>query len=218
MIGSVTPAEQKTAPAATGFKSPAKGLLFSLTVPGSGEIYAKSWIKGLVFVGIETGAWVIYAVHQHKGNDLERDYTAYADKYWSAAVWTQWWESLSEEDQQVYSHHELPETKTQQYYEMIGKYQKYNAGWDDVRWVPGVVTTDTSKKSLYYMALRGRSNDELKLATTATALVLANHVLSALDAVWTIKRYNKTVKPSIKVNYVWINNRPQLVANLTLNW
>ena len=143
---------------------------------------------------------------------------AYADKYWSETTWEQWWNSLSDEDRQVYSHHELPETKTQQYYEMIGKYQKYNAGWDDVHWISGVVTTDTSKKSLYYMALRGRSNDELKLATTATAIVIANHVFSAIDAIWTVKRFNKAIKPSVKVNYVMINNKPQLVANLTLSW
>jgi tetratricopeptide (TPR) repeat protein len=45
---------------------------------------------------------------------------------------------------------------------MIGKYQKYNAGWDDVN--PVNALEDTSQNSLHYMQMRGESNDKFKKA------------------------------------------------------
>ena len=203
---------------ASGLKSPKKALLFSLIVPGSGEFYSKSWIKGVIFLGIEVGSWITYSSYQKKGKDIEDEYIKYADQWWSEETWQQWWDSLSEDNRQVYAHHQLPDTKTQQYYEMIGKYQKYNAGWEDVTWTPNIVETDTSQRSLYYMDIRGQSNDKLKIAATATAFVLANHVLSALDAIWTTNRYNKKVTSSVSVAYLMINNRPKPVTKLTINW
>jgi len=115
-----------------GNKSLEKGLLFSLIVPGSGEFYAKSWVKGVLFLSIEIGSWVAYSDYHKEGKDLEDQYTAYADEHWLPDKWNSWWNSLPESERAVYAHHQLPDTKTQQYYEMIGKYMKYNAGWDDV--------------------------------------------------------------------------------------
>lgn len=204
--------------AKTGHKSPKLGLLLSAAVPGAGEFYAHSWIRSALFFGVEVGAWVSYAVHQKKGKDWEKRYKAWADEHWSKERWLQWWNSLSREDQDVYAHHELPDKKTQQYYEMIGKYQKFNAGWDDVNWIPGLVETDTSRASLFYMDMRANSNSELKMAELATAVALFNHVLSALDAVWSVRRFNRTVKPKVRVKYVNINNRAVLAANLQLNF
>lgn len=209
---------QNARPQPKGQKSLKKGLLFSLIVPGSGEVYAKSWLKGLVFFSIEVGSWVAYSNYHKEGKDLENQYIAYADEHWLPDQWNSWWNSLPESERAVYAHHQLPDTKTQQYYEMIGKYMKYNAGWDDVDYQPGIVETDTSQKSLFYMDLRGQSNDKLKLATTFTAIALANHVFSAMDAAWTVNRFNKKIKSSVDVNYVLINNRPQLMTRLTVTW
>jgi len=205
--------ESETVP---GLKSPKKGMLFSLLIPGSGEMYSKSWIKGALFLGIEIGGWVAYSKYHKEGKDLEYEYIAYAEENWSENRWNIWWNSLSEANRSVYAHHELPETKTQQYYEMIGKYQKYNAGWDDIN--PANALSDTSQHSLYYMDLRGDSNDKLKLATTFTAIVLANHIFSSLDAVLSVNRYNKKLRSSLGMDYVMIDNRPRLVTKLTVNW
>ncbi|HDL18365.1 MAG TPA: hypothetical protein ENH29_04870, partial [Bacteroidetes bacterium] len=129
---------QNAKPQPKGKKSLKKGLLLSLVVPGSGEFYAKSWLKGMVFLGIEIGSWVAYSDYHKEGKDLENQYTAYADKHWLPDQWNNWWNSLPESERAVYAHHQLPKTKTQQYYEMIGKYMKYNAGWDDVSYQPGI--------------------------------------------------------------------------------
>ena len=198
-------------------KSPKKGMLFSLLIPGSGEFYSKSWLKGLFFLGVEAGSWYAYSKYHKEGKDIEDEYIAYAEEHWDKEKWEDWFNNtLTNDERERYAHHELPETKTQQYYEMIGKYQKFNAGWDDIN--PSNALIDTSQHSLDYMETRGDSNDKLKLATTFTALALANHVLSAIDAVWTVNRYNKKVKSSVGVDYVLINSKPQLMANFTVSW
>ncbi len=206
--------QQSPVPVKIGRKSPGKALLLSVVLPGGGEFYARSWVKGALFLGVEIGSWIAYSAHKKKGMDWENRYKAWADKHWSKERWEQWWNSLSPEDQDVYAHHELPENKTQQYYEMIGKYQKFNAGWDDVNWIPGMVETDTSKASLFYMDMRANSNSELKMAGAASAVVLFNHVLSALDAVWSVRQFNRALKPKVRVKYVDLGGRRVLAADL----
>lgn len=199
-------------------KSPQKGFLFSLAVPGLGEIYSRSKIKGFVFLGIETVAWVTYFFHKKKGNDWKEQYRNFAENEWDQNRWQNWWKSLSSTDQDRFPRYELPENKNSDYYEMIGKYEKYNAGWKDVNLIPGLYQTDVSKASLYYMDLRKNSNDELKLASTSTVIIFANHILSSLDAVWCVKKFNKNFKASSKLDYVFINDQPTIIAGLSVDW
>jgi len=199
-----------------GFKSSKKGLLFSMLIPGSGELYAGSLLKGVLFLGIEVAAWTTYASNKKKGEDLEKEFKQYAEEHWSRIIWRNWWNSLPEDTRQQWAHHQLPETNTQQYYEMIGKYQKFNAGWDDV--TSANALTDTSKNGVFYMDMRGKSNDKLKLATSMTGIAFANHILSALDAVWFVNRFNKKIQPRIRVKYTMVNNKPAAVANFVINW
>ncbi|NOY78381.1 MAG: hypothetical protein GXO76_10995 [Calditrichaeota bacterium] len=199
-------------------KSPKKALLFSALLPGAGEFYAESYWKSALFAGIEVGSWVAYAHYQKKGVNLESDFKRYADQNWSYDRWKQWYDNLPDDEKQAFSH-TLPSTKTQQYYEMIGKYMEFNAGWDDVKNPdPDIAKQDTSKKSLNYMEMRERSNRALKVATAMTAVVLANHVLSAVDAAWTAKVFKKTVKQKVEIEYIYLNNRPVFMAQLKTEW
>jgi hypothetical protein len=96
--------------------------------------------------------------------------------------------------------HQLPPYGDQQYYELIGKYSQFKYGWDtyvgkdgtrygddgyDVNFIPQQVTN--------YAANRGKANDYFYAAEIATALIVANHVLSALDGVWSSSNYNKEI-------------------------
>jgi hypothetical protein len=197
-------------------KSSKKGLLFSILIPGSGELYAGSLLKGILFLGIEVTAWTTYASNKKKGEDLKIEFKQYAEEHWSKTGWDNWWNSLPEDTKQQWAHHQLPETKTQQYYEMIGKYQKFNAGWDDV--ILANALSDTSKIGRIYMNMRGKSNDKLKLATSMTGIAFANHILSALDAVWSVNRFNKKIQPRVRVKHTMVNNKPVPVANFAINW
>ena len=89
--------------------------------------------------------------------------------------------------------HHLPETKTQQYYEMIGKYpEQFGNAWDDAdfdTYYSGYVDRITDLNRTY-ADMRSEANDFYKTASYGAMLVLVNHVLSAIDAGFTARRFN----------------------------
>jgi hypothetical protein len=89
--------------------------------------------------------------------------------------------------------HRLPRRPDQQYYELIGKYLQYNMGWAD--WDPARVDylTTISQKFGYYRDMRGRANDLYTIARTSGYLIVANHLLSALDAAFAASGFNKSL-------------------------
>lgn len=92
--------------------------------------------------------------------------------------------------------HLLPHRPEQQYFELIGKYPQFAAGWDDagVMTPERILSSDVSARFLAYSKMRGTANDFFNTATTGTALIVVNHVLSALDAAWSASQYNRRVK------------------------
>jgi hypothetical protein len=95
-----------------------------------------------------------------------------------------------------YYSHLLPPYGDQQYYELIGKYPQFNPGWADASSVPGSFHygDPLTEMFLYYSKERGKANDFYNIASTATKLVVLNHVLSALDAAWTAARFNQRLQ------------------------
>jgi len=92
--------------------------------------------------------------------------------------------------------HLLPHRPEQQYFELIGKYPQFAAGWDDagVMTPERILSSDVSARFLEYSKMRGVANDYYNTATAGAALVVVNHVLSALDAAWSASQYNNRVK------------------------
>jgi len=179
-------------------KSLKRAFLYSLILPGSGELYAGSKIKAAVFFGLDVTFWALYFNYHGKGKNKEDEYQAYADVHWSEAEYTQWLiDSLGitsdtarywdpEKQEWTYLSHHLPDKKTQQYYEMIGKYEQFSAGWDDWDWL----TRYSANRNLY-LDWRRQSNDMLNNAKYFAMFSLANHILSAFDAAVSVKKYNK---------------------------
>ncbi|HTY35916.1 MAG TPA: hypothetical protein VMH23_02340, partial [Bacteroidota bacterium] len=88
--------------------------------------------------------------------------------------------------------HQLPHRPEQQYYELIGKYPQFAAGWDDagVMTPDRIVNSDVSAKFLEYSKMRGKANDFYNIATTGSILLVVNHLLSAIDAAWSAAQHN----------------------------
>ena len=190
-----------------GYKSRI-GILFSAVVPGSGEMYAGSWIKGALFLGLEVGMWTMYAHYHGQGDDIEDTFHEYADTHWSKDKWLYYYNDESDP-----ATHSLPDKKTQQYYEMIGKYDQFKQGWDD--WSPG--SPDLTEHRDHYETLRNDSNVAYKNASYCTMVVLLNHLASAFDTAWTIRKYNREVKSRVRVGVRpgQYEMQPFVVLNLT---
>ena len=92
--------------------------------------------------------------------------------------------------------HRLPRRPDQQYFELVGKYPQYAAGWDDAGYVTpeDIVTSNVSPRFLAYSAMRGKANDFYNIASTTASLLVVNHILSALDAAWSAAQFNNRLK------------------------
>lgn len=223
-------------------KNPKAAFLMSALVPGSGQIYSKSYIKGAAFVALEVTAWVLYANYQKEGNRIEDEFQTYANTHWSEPDYWKWiahqsgleynpgkLEPLREWEHRNFSHG-LHRNKDQQYYEMIGKYHQFSWGWDDFRENHDISITDAEITSRYnesgelnpnrkyYESRRDASNDAFKRATTATTVALLNHILSAVDAAWTTTRYNQRVNVSLRLEPLYYAYQTNTALTLRVNW
>jgi hypothetical protein len=179
-------------------KSVKKAFLYSLIVPGSGEFYAGSKIKAALFFGLDVTLWALYFNYHGKGKDEEKKYRAFADEHWSEDEYLRWlvthlgiesdtatyWDP--EKQEWTYLSHHLPDKKTDQYYEMIGKYEQFSWGWVDYD-----TTENFSLSRDSYLDMRRISNDWLNKAKYSAMISLANHILAAFDAAIAVNKYNK---------------------------
>lgn len=131
--------------------------------------------------------------------------------------------------------HNLPATKTQQYYEMIGKYHQFACGWNDFDGyeydAEGNLIMDTkyiensageqvaveiprmkldenvfnysengynSEKVDFYEDLRNKTNEAYETGQNFLMITLLNHVASAFDASYVIKK-NFQIETSLDV-------------------
>ncbi|MGB2770415.1 MAG: hypothetical protein WBC88_11875 [Candidatus Zixiibacteriota bacterium] len=202
-------------------KSVKKAFLYSLIVPGSGEFYAGSKVKAAIFLGVDVGLWALYFNYHGKGKDKETEYQGFADLHWSEDDYILWlhdeYDIWSDRDKykdpitgdSVYLSHHLPDTKTDQYYEMIGKYEQFSGGWDDFD------TTSGNRET--YLVKRRDSNDLLNKAKYAAMFSLGNHILSAFDAALTVKRHNRRGEKFSQVEFKMrlVERNQELVPRLS---
>jgi hypothetical protein len=202
-------------------KSVLLGALMSAIVPGAGEFYGKNYLKAGIFFGVELISWGAYAVYQTKGNNQTDKFQSYADQFWDVRTYARWLidqgfqgnevinpdepdrEVLRQEIMQCEAQnftHTLPEYGSQQYYELIGKYQNFQAGWTNLAHIPtkapGPYNYETYHDPVFinYAGERQKANDYYDYAKTGVIIVVLNHILSAGDAAWTVSMFNQRVK------------------------
>ena len=217
-----------------GYKSPSKAFLLSLALPGLGQFYSGSKVKAAAFVGVEAFAWLMRGKWNSEGNDLTAEFEQFNRDHWSRTVYEEYLfhaygvmddDSVSAPE---VSHH-LPDTRTQQYYEMSGKYDQFSWGWDDADlngrgyadWdstfptaVVGGATVPNSPRRLLYETMRNDSNNKFDKANKMLMVVFVNHLISAVEAFLATKKRNKSnsfdpeftrlkVETNIKSTYSW---------------
>lgn len=115
---------------------------------------------------------------------------------------------------QYYSH-TLPIHGEQQYFELIGKYQQFNPGWDDAV-LPYEYGDPLSERFLYYSKERGKANDFYTNASTAVTVAIVNHVLSAADAAWSASMHNRSLHADLGLKRIPLEHAR--VPTLTLTY
>jgi hypothetical protein len=179
------------------YKSPRRAFLYSLVIPGWGQKYAGSTvIKPLFFLAAEAASWAMYAKYHSDGNKKTDEFEAYADVHWfeydttGAGYSYRDWLLAHGLDEDSLTH-QLPDTKTQQYYEMIGKYDQFRGGWDDYWDDQDKYDSTASPHREYYNTLRGKANDLYDKGNTFIIVAMVNHLISAIDAAVAANRHNR---------------------------
>lgn len=119
--------------------------------------------------------------------------------------------------------HQLAPFDDQQYYEMIGKYQQFNPGWSDYSdadyppdgyTYPDPVTPTFS----WYADERGKANDYYNVASTAVIIVVANHVLSAVEAALASNSYNRSFKANVSLQRTTIGYHREYYPKFNMSY
>ncbi len=175
-------------------RSPARALLYSLAIPGAGQYYCKSYIKGAVMTLAEIAFWGMYFYFESKGDDKTEEYEDFADEHWSEELYKEWLSIADTSEHPPVEH--LPEEKTQQYYEMIGKYYWFLTGWDDYEGDrndpdPSHLLGQTTPHREQYLQMRADANSFYTTAKYFIGASIFNHVVSALEAAWYANHKNE---------------------------
>jgi hypothetical protein len=201
--GSDLDAKSDSTTAAPGKKNVGRALLFSVLLPGTGQLYAGPWWRALPWLAVEAAGWGVFAVYQKKGNDKTNEFQDFANahfdtaRYWAQVRWI-----LENNNNKLPDNftHELPSERNQQYYEMIGKYiEQFGFGWDDAVDLPpedprSTLSFDgTTANFFYYAGMRGDANDLYHTANIGMEVVLVNHILSPLEAAFLVRSHNRKV-------------------------
>ncbi len=220
-----------------GEKKPMLSGLFSLLIPGAGQIYNEDyWIAG-IFLAAEASLIYVGLTYDKKGDDQTEFFEGYADENWSVVRYAEWlntyqgasifidpdetkppwqrvnWNELNAAE--TGSHH-LPPHGEQQYYELIGKYHQYSSGWND--YTGGANNDLISPNLIYYSGERGKANDFYSTAKTAVIGIYINHFISALEAVWGATRFNNNLAMNFRVQTINVANSIELIPTINFKY
>lgn len=217
VLAAVAGDEEKAGGSSYKKKSPAKAMLLSLAVPGAGQYYYGSRVKPFVFLGAEIAAWALHIKWHGDGVDIQNEFEAFNREHWSRTAYEDqylMWAYGVNDDELVtgaseVSHH-LPDVRTQQYYEMTGKYDQFSWGWDDARRndsalsqfepvsglntglrVTGPSATPNSANRDFYEGLRDDSNRKYDHARKMIIVSLVNRLISGFEAYITTQKHNR---------------------------
>ncbi len=238
----------------SGRKSPWLAALMSAVVPGAGEVYAGSYLKGAAFFVSAASSWAVGYVYNGKGDRQTDAFEAFANQHYSVVRYVNWtldhlgalsngnplpetadqyrhdiydgatdaqiaasgppfrvvnWEKLHKMEDDIsrsylngYTH-ELPYWNQQQYYELIGKYDQFSRGWDDSNpnspIESAIPMASTSKLFYIYAQSRADANHQYDVAATWVSVALLTHLASAIDAYWSVTRFNSALHADVNM-------------------
>jgi hypothetical protein len=180
------PMQQAADNLAPSKKSVGLAALYSLLVPGMGELYAEGFGSGKYFLIAEGGLWITYAAFEIHGNDLRDGARSFAAA--RAGV------SLGSQDDQFFV--DLGNFLTMDEYNDKRLRDRepeklYSAGSGQYwRW-------DSEDSRLTYREQRISSEDMYNNRKFVGAAIIINHVVSAINAARAAISYNSSLEKSL---------------------
>ncbi len=136
------------------------------------------------------------------------------------------WRKLNDLETAIghYYSHRLAPYDDQQYYEMIGKYQQFNSGWNDF-YSDDYIYTDTysygdplTPTFYWYADERGKANHYYDISNLAVKILVANHIISAVEAALSANSYNRSLNAQVKMKSNSIGYNRTFYPELNLSY
>lgn len=174
-------------------KSPAKAVLYSLLLPGAGQIYAGSQIRGKIFLGTEASVWAGFISFRFYGSWLKKEYKTYAAVHANANI-----SGKSDDFFEDLTYYENRDEFNKLAPLYFGKGTTIYAETDFWNW-----QWESREAQKHFREIRNRSKSAYRRGLYMIGLALANRLISAVDAFRTAKIYNH--KKSLEISKVKID-------------
>ncbi len=186
-------------------KSVGLGIVYSLLLPGMGELYAGDYSLGKFFTIADAGLWLTLFGVNFYANTKRDDYIAFAqlharvnpngkdDTYWGIIG--------NYDDIFIYN----DEMELERNYDKVYDTQTHYWKWDEV---------GNRKK---YRAIRNSSETAFNNMKFVVSALILNRIASAIDAVIVVKNHNRKIREN-KLNYnIGVNYLGNNAVGLSLN-
>lgn len=205
-------------------RSPVLAAVFSAIIPGTGELYAGSYILAGVFAALEGAGWYFMSDQNRQGDEKTTVYQGYADEHWSVVKYAEWlnanakdfpggedavtidinpdvslppWQRVNWEQMHT-TEMAIPQFSHRLPPHGDQQYFELIGKYDQYSYGWDDKTDgyyrDVSGNFLFYSGLRGDANSHYDTADLIVNLLILNHVLSAVDAAWAAARFNQYVE------------------------
>lgn len=188
-------------------KSTGLAILYSLLLPGMGELYAESYNSGMYFTIADGVLWGTYLGMNVYGNWQKDRYISFAES--KAGV------NVSGKSDEYFatigSYLDIDQYNNEKALERSYK-EMYNSS--DYYWKWGSNDDRKTYRSMWTSSEQTFNN----LRFVAGALII-NRLVSAINAVRLVAAYNKNMSQEVSWNvYMSVNNQPDLSNGLVLNF
>ncbi|MEW6193832.1 MAG: hypothetical protein AB1521_01580 [Bacteroidota bacterium] len=194
-------------PQTEGRKSPALAILYSMLLPGMGELYAGSYDKGYYFTVADGVLWGVFAGFNIYGNWQEDNYKSFAQSNGGVNN----------------------ENKDEEYYAIIGVYSSiddYNTTQELNRDFNKVYNTSThywkwnsDAERKEYRNMWSSSEGAFNNVRFAVGALILNRIISAVNAVRLVSAHNKSLTEQIGWNVSFgVENKATLPSSFTVNF
>ncbi len=204
-----------------GHKSGLLAAGLSFILPGLGEYYVGDQIwRGMIFTALDALFWFEQFRFNARGDDSLIIYQVYANEHFSPLAYADSLNSMlaksersafridtnkvknhdfsdihkAEDSLEIFGFpdmsHRLPEFGEQDYYEVISKWQQFVFGWSD--YVTGGQTPSPEFEE--HKNKRGNMNYQYEVARYFVFGLVANRVLSAIDAALLARDHNSAIR------------------------
>ncbi|MFZ1288585.1 MAG: hypothetical protein WAR79_00735 [Melioribacteraceae bacterium] len=188
-------------------KSAGLAILYSVLLPGMGELYAGDYSTGQYFTIADGVIWGSFAGFTIYGNNKENDYKSFAKSYGNVV--------LNGKDEEYFANISLYEniedfnTEKELNREFDAVYNINTHFWD---W-------QNSTKRKEYRELWSSSETAYRNVRFAVGALILNRIVSAIFAVKAVNNYNKKQSNELSWNVNFgFENQPNLPSNYKMNF